>query len=110
MGADGTVSVVFDGTSSELPAGAVAELDRLAAKLKGDESLRLQVMGYSSGDNSTSSSEARRLSLFRALAVRTHLMKQGVRSTRMDVRAMGTSAADAPAPADRVDLVVQGPS
>jgi len=103
------MSVVFDGTSSELPGAAVVELDRLAAKLKSDESLRVQVMGYSSGDSSTSSSEARRLSLFRALAVRTHLMKQGVRSTRMDVRAMGTSAADA-GPADRVDLLVQGPS
>jgi len=47
----------------------------------------------------------RRLSLSRALAVRAFLIDQGVRSTRLDVRALGDKTGDGPA--DRVDIVPQ---
>ncbi len=47
-------------------------------------------------------SKARRLSLSRALAVRAFLIDQGVRSTRMDVRALGDKVQDGPS--DRVDI------
>ena len=46
----------------------------------------------------------RRLSLSRALTVRSYLISQGVRSTRIDVRALGARASDGPA--DRVDLLI----
>ncbi|MCH8925159.1 MAG: OmpA family protein [Proteobacteria bacterium] len=52
-----------------------------------------------------SASAARRLSLSRALAVRAYLIEQGVRSTRMDVRALGDKVPDGPA--DRVDVLPQ---
>ena len=43
------------------------------------------------------------MSLSRALAVRAYLIDQGVRSTRMDVRALGSKVGDGPA--DRVDVL-----
>jgi outer membrane protein OmpA-like peptidoglycan-associated protein len=43
------------------------------------------------------------MSLSRALAVRSYLIKAGVRSTRMDVRALGNNVQGSPA--DRVDII-----
>ena len=63
------------------------------------------VMGYAAGipeDPST----ARRLSLSRALAVRSVLMADGVSSARIYVRALGTAGGDEVP--DRVDLAVMG--
>jgi hypothetical protein len=56
-------------------------------------------------------STARRLSLARALAVRSALIADGVSSTRIYVRALGAQPGGAlagDAPADRVDLSVLG--
>ena len=99
---DGTVSIKFTQGSSDLPAGVNGALDDLALKLSTDEDLRVQLWGYAEVQGE-SPSQARRLSLFRALAVRTYLMKQGVRSTRMDVRALGDKVENGPT--DRVDVV-----
>jgi outer membrane protein OmpA-like peptidoglycan-associated protein len=85
-----------------LPGKAKPALDALVKKLKGDPNLRVQLHGYASGPAS-SPSQARRLSLFRALSVRTHLMKNGVRSTRIDVRALGVK--NDGGPKDRVDVL-----
>ncbi len=60
-------------------------------------------MAYAGGDNDNAS-QARRLSLSRALAVRSYLIEQGVRSTRIDVRALGNKTDVEPA--DRVDLIL----
>jgi outer membrane protein OmpA-like peptidoglycan-associated protein len=49
--------------------------------------------------------EARRVSLARAVAVRAYLIEKGVRSLRIDVRALGNRADTGPA-ADQVDLLV----
>lgn len=73
--------------------------------MKNDEEIRIQLMGFAAG-GAGSASQARRSSLFRALAIRTHLMKEGVRSTRMDVRALGQTSVQG-VPPDRVDIVVQ---
>lgn len=78
-------------------------LDKLADRLKRDPSLRLQLLGFANGGESAS--QARRVSLFRTLAVRTYLMKQGVASTRMDVRALGNRIDDAPP--NRVDIQIK---
>jgi hypothetical protein len=43
------------------------------------------------------------LSLFRALSVRTRFMKSGIRSTRIDVRALGMKSGGGPK--DRVDVL-----
>lgn len=92
-----------DPAADALSARDTALLDGVAARLRRDEVIRLQVTAYASGTPETER-EARRLSLDRALAVRSHLIGQGVRSTRIDVRALGTHALDGPA--DRVDLLL----
>jgi outer membrane protein OmpA-like peptidoglycan-associated protein len=95
--------LVFQPGSADLPAGGETTLKELAQKLNVDESLRLQVVAYADG-TPEQASQARRLSLSRALTVRSYLIGQGVRSTRIDVRALGSRAGDGPA--DRVDLLI----
>ena len=103
---DGTIRIGFGAGSSELPTSATGPLDKLIAQLSSDADLRIQLHGYANGA-SDSPSQARRLSLFRALSVRTYLMKKGVRSTRIDVRALGNSGDNRAT--NRVDVVIQTP-
>jgi hypothetical protein len=56
--------------------------------MKGNEKSRLQLLAYAY-EEQASPSKSRRLSLSRALAVRSHLISKGIRSTRIDVRALG---------------------
>ena len=65
--------------------------------------MRLQLMAYAGGQT-LSSSQARRVSLSRALAIRSFLIENGVRSTRIDVRALGNKTSEEPL--NRVDLNV----
>lgn len=96
--------IPFGPSSSEISEDGKKYLDELAQRMKDESSLRLQLLGYA-GSTQDSASKARRTSLFRALSVRTYLMKQGVRSTRMDVRALGNRVEDGSP--DRVDAVVR---
>lgn len=87
---------------SPASAGAIQNLVRTGPQGDG---ISFNVVAYAAGvpeDPST----ARRLSLARALAVRSALIADGVSSTRIYVRALGAQAGDAPA--DRVDLSVLG--
>lgn len=95
--------ILFEAGSSNLDDAAKAELDTLARQLKNDADIRVQLQAYAAGTDE-SAPDARRLSLSRALKVRSHLIDQGVRSTRMDVRALGVKAEGGPA--DRVDAVI----
>ena len=95
--------LLFDGDSAELAGDASTRLGDLAAQLTADEGLRVQVKAYASGSGG-SASTARRISLSRALAVRAHLIGEGVRSTRINVRALGNKSEDGPA--ERVDVVL----
>ena len=97
----GTLRVIFATAESDLPEDAEAELKALAQKLLQEEGTRIQLLAYAGGDSSESS-RARRLSLARALEVRGYLIDQGIRSTRMDVRALGNNVPDGPP--DRVDI------
>jgi outer membrane protein OmpA-like peptidoglycan-associated protein len=76
-------------------------LAALAESVKDKPELRLQLMAYAGGAD-LSSSKARRLSLSRALSVRSFLIEKGVRSTRIDVRALGNKTTDEPV--NRVDI------
>lgn len=67
-------------------------------------SARIQIQAYG-GNRGDKSSDARRLSLKRALAIRQVLIDDGVPAERIDVRAMG--GADDLGPADRVDVYVK---
>ena len=95
------LQVRFDAGSSRLTAEAQQALQTVARAVIASDG-RLQLKAYA-GASGESVSTARRLSLSRALAVRAFLIEQDVRSTRIDVRALGV-AADA-GPPERVDLV-----
>ena len=82
------LNIMFTLGSSALTIAARKNLDRIAAKLNSNESIRMQLMAYA-GERKMSASKARRLSLSRALAVRSYLIKNGIRGTRIDVRALG---------------------
>ncbi len=93
--------VMFGPTVSKLPADAKDGLKALAKKIKGKDKLRLQLMAFAGG-KSLSASKARRMSLSRALSVRSFLIESGVRSTRIDVRALGSKTTEEPV--NRVDV------
>lgn len=76
----------------------------LITKLKRDEKIRVQILAFAASTPDTASA-ARRLSLTRALAVRSAMVSDGINAERMEVRAMG--GGDKTQPPDRVDLVFQ---
>jgi outer membrane protein OmpA-like peptidoglycan-associated protein len=98
------VRLGFKGGEAKLPGPAIKQLDAVIAKLTKETTLRLQLLAYADGAK-TSGSQARRLSLSRALAVRSYLIEKGIRSTRIDVRALGNQVKGSPA--DRVDLIIK---
>ncbi len=100
---DGRLRVTFGADQTKLPAAAKQKLLALAESLKGKENTRLQLLAYAGGP-SLSSSLARRMSLSRALSIRSFLIANGVRSTRIDVRALGNKTDEEPL--NRVDLNV----
>lgn len=97
------VRIAFQSEQSKMPSTAEAELKELADLLKKQPDDRVQLLAYAGGE-SLSASKARRLSLSRALTVRTYLMSQGVGSTRIDVRALGNKTTEEPF--DRVDVQI----
>lgn len=96
--------LIFDGASNRLSAESEARLMGLLPRLADNEA-RVQVRAYGGGSGA-SASAARRLSLSRALSVRSYLVAQGIRGTRIDVRALG-KARDGGA-GERVDVVLFG--
>lgn len=94
--------LLYTGESDDVPADATAKLDTIAQDLLANQDKRIQVMSYAAGTEDTES-KARRKSLARGLAIRSYLMKAGVPSTRIDVRALGNKAEGGPA--DRVDII-----
>jgi len=100
---DGSIRIFFDAGSSDIPADARGQITAIANALANDPAQRLQLKAYAAA-SADSASLARRLSLTRALTVRSALIEQGVRSTRIDVRALGgKDAGDTP---DRVDIFI----
>ena len=99
------LSVLFSGDSTKVGDKWHAQLSGLAKQLETNNEMRLQLLAYAGGA-SLSASRARRTSLSRALAVRQYLIKAGVRSTRIDVRALGDKAKNEPK--NRVDVTVVG--
>jgi outer membrane protein OmpA-like peptidoglycan-associated protein len=103
VAAAGSTRVLFSAGAAELPDAARGELDAVVRQLSSNDR-RLQLVGYA-GSTTDEANQARRVSLQRALAVRTYLMEHGVPNTRMDVRALGNRA-DGKDPPDRVDIVM----
>jgi len=99
----GSSSIAFAVGEADLDAAGKARLDGLAKRLKVQSKIRMQLLAYAGGEN-LSASKARRLSLSRALAIRSYLIGKGVRSTRIDVRALGNKVPSGKP--DRVDLKI----
>jgi outer membrane protein OmpA-like peptidoglycan-associated protein len=102
------IHINFEPGQAEPSADVAAALQSLAGSLTSalqakSGRLLLQAFAGMPGDKS---SEARRLSLKRALAVRQLLIDSGVPSDRIDVRAMG-GITDGGQP-DRVDVMLRG--
>jgi len=95
--------ILFPPDDAQLPGDAKAELDRLAARLGGDSRLYVQLVAYAGGSNDAS--QARRLSLTRALAARAYLVERGIDIKQIDVRPLCNRSVPGLSP-DRVDLIV----
>ncbi len=99
--------ILFAKDASDPAEGALGAIKFLAADLNAamtrpSSRVELQAFGGGKGDKG---SDARRLSLRRALAIRQVLINDGVSPDRIDVRAMG--GAEDSGPADRVDVYVR---
>ena len=103
LGPGRSLLLLFDGGSAKLKRDATRKLKSVAEAMSKDDKLRLQLLAYANG-TSQSASKSRRLSLSRALAARSYLIGQGVRSTRIDVRALGNKTEGGPP--DRIDVIV----
>ncbi|MEE2746764.1 MAG: OmpA family protein [Pseudomonadota bacterium] len=97
--------ILFQLKESKLGKNAKKELDKIAKLFAANSAMRLQLMAFA-GEAKMSPSKARRLSLSRALAIRTYLIGKGVRGTRIDVRALGNKFGSGVP--NRVDLRVIG--
>ncbi|HWY62029.1 MAG TPA: OmpA family protein [Rhizomicrobium sp.] len=99
--------ILFASGASDPAKSALGSIKFLAGDLNASmtgSGSRIQLLAYG-GDKGDKGSDARRLSLKRALAIRQVLIDDGVPSERIDVRAMG--GADDGGPADRVDVFVK---
>ena len=92
--------ILFPAGEATLPGSAEAEIQAIADQLQAPGQ-NVQLIAYATGD---SNSAARRLSLGRALSVRSKLMDLGVKNNKIEVRALGQPTGDGPV--DRVDLVM----
>lgn len=100
---EGPLTVTFAAGESDLPDNVDSLLAPVAERLRARETTRLQLFSHASGTEETAR-EARQLSLARALALRERLTAYGIRSTRIDIRALGASAPAKDGPQDRIDL------
>ena len=98
-----TLRLTFPPGTARLTPEASRKLARVAKTVVEDSKLRLQLLAYAGGSSETAS-QARRLSLSRALSARSFLIGKGVRSTRIDVRALGNKSGGGPP--DRIDVLV----
>lgn len=99
--------ILFAKDASDPAEGALGAIKFLAndlntAMTRSASRVELQAYAGAKGDKG---SDARRLSLKRALAIRQVLIEDGVSADRIDVRAMG--GVDDSGPADRVDVFVR---
>ena len=96
-------TVLFAGGGDEIAEADIAPLNALSAQLQQEKDLRITVLGSAPLLEGMQESDARKLSLKRAIAVRQLLIKQGVGSNRINVRALGSDTQEVVK--DRVDII-----
>jgi outer membrane protein OmpA-like peptidoglycan-associated protein len=89
----------------DLDDAARLKLDELSALLLRNER-RMQLRAFAASPRPNALSEARRLALHRALAVRGYLIEKGLPGSRVDVRAIGEP--EDGSPPDRVEIIYYG--
>ena len=94
--------MVFAPNVTDMPDQSKTTLAKVITAMKADDQIHIQLVAYASG-LPDQASQARRISLSRAITVRSYLMEQGVKSARIDVRALGNRSDGGPL--DRVDIV-----
>lgn len=103
------LSLSFDeGITTVEDAVANAIEARLLPLLNNNPGWKLQIQAFAGPDKDGTAGSARKASLARGMAVRSYLLGKGIEASRMEVRALGASGA--PAPKDRVDLIVIDPT
>lgn len=100
------VRLLFLPDSADIPTTARPTLESIVKLVQSQPERRILITAYAAGTPETAS-QSRRLSLNRALTVRSFLAEQGVSTARVDVRALGGLVTDGPA--DRVDLELTTP-
>ena len=93
--------LAFPANQADLPPDGSAAIKGLVESAPSSATASFNVIAYAAGAKDDPST-ARRVSLARALAVRTALMGNGVASSRITVRALGSQGGDGPP--DRVDI------
>ncbi len=101
------MTMVFKATETTLPLSMKESMDKFVAKLKAEESLRVNIVAYASAA-ADQASTARRVSLSRALSVRAYLIDNGINNLRINVQAEGDKN-PAGGAADRVELYTVKP-
>lgn len=102
---EGGLRVLFGSNHAELNPAMESAIRGLVRPVSVTDGSSFTITSYAAGTPEDPST-ARRLSLSRALAVRSVLINQGIASIRIYVRALGpTSAGFADGPADRADVV-----
>ena len=96
-------TVLFAGSVDEIAEADMAPINALSEKLQQEKDTRITVLGYAPQIDGLQESDARKLSLKRAIAVRQLLIKQGINATRINVRALGSDTQEVVK--DRVDIV-----
>lgn len=98
--------LTFKTGETELNPASIAAIDGIAQGVQSHSDSSVNVVAYAA-PTPDDPSTARRLSLSRALAVRSALIADGVNSSRIYVRALGGSEAGG-GPDDRVDVTLLG--
>jgi len=97
--------ITFAADQTELNPATAAAIDSIVQNAQASANSSFNVVAYAAGTPDDLST-ARRLSLARALAVRSALIADGVGSSRIYVRALGSQTSDGPP--DRVDVTLLG--
>ena len=104
----GVTEILFPSGKADLDDSLSGIVDNsVIPALKETPDARIQIVAWASPTDGKEST-ARRLSLSRALSIRSLLISRGIDATRMDVRAMGIQQ-DSQAAADKVDLMLLVP-
>ena len=96
------VQILFDSSEAGLSGPAKTALETVAQAMLEDDASEVQLFAYA-GQTGIDATQARRLSLSRAMAVRAYLIGKGIRPARMQVRALGNKTTEGSP--DRVDVV-----